>query len=315
MSTRLKELHLEEQIAKAPFEKLTQRHTEAEVITAPSRSTFQENWARLQKNKWAMTGMYVLIVMIILAVVCPMFSPYDSSTNDLKNTYASPSGKHWFGTDNLGRDLFTRTWMGVRISLLVGFTAAFIDLVIGVAYGGVMGFASKRVGDAMNKLAEVLYAIPHLLVVILLSVVMGSGLSTIIIALSITGWITMSWIVRGQILQLKNHEYVLAAQSMGASGSRILFRHLIPNTLGPIIVTVTLSVPSAIFAEAFLSFLGLGVQSPAASLGTLIGEAMSSWTLYPWLMLIPASLLSITMLAFNIFGDGLQDAFDPKMKK
>ncbi|WP_308639199.1 ABC transporter permease [Paenibacillus silvisoli] len=315
MSALLKDVKLSEEAEKSPFEKLPQRHKESEVITAPSRSTFQENWGRLKKNKFAMTGMYVLIAMIILAIVCPILSPYNSYTNDLDNQFAAPSAAHWFGTDNLGRDLFTRAWMGVRISLVVGFTAAFIDLVIGVVYGGIMGFAGKRVGNAMNKLAEVLYAIPHLLVVILLGVVMGSGLTTIIIALSITGWITMSWIVRGQILQLQNQEYVLAAQSMGASGSRILFKHLIPNTLGPIIVTVTLSVPSAIFAEAFLSFLGLGVQSPAASLGTLIGEAIQTWTLYPWLMIIPASLLCITMLAFNIFGDGLQDAFDPKMKK
>ncbi|QHW30112.1 ABC transporter permease [Paenibacillus rhizovicinus] len=303
------------QTAPSPFEKLEQKHSEAEVIATESRSTWQITWARLRSNRWAMTGLYILVAITVLAIVCPMFSPYTSYTNDLDNTFASPSAKHWFGTDNLGRDLFTRVWMGVRISLTVGVAAALFDLLIGIIYGGIMGYASKRVGGVMNKIAEMLYAIPHLLVVILLSVVMGSSLTTIIIALSITGWITMSWIVRGQILQLKTQEYVLAAQSMGASNARILFKHLIPNTLGPIIVTVTLSVPSAIFSEAFLSFLGLGVQSPAASLGSLIGEALSSWTLYPWLMLIPAALLSITMLAFNIFGDGLQDAFDPKMKK
>ena len=301
--------------AAGPFEKLDKKHIDAEGIAAESRSTWQESWGRMKTNRLAMGGMYALIVIIILSIACPMLSPYNSYTNDLDNTFGSPSAAHWFGTDNLGRDLFTRVWMGVRISLIVGFTAAFIDLVIGVAYGGIMGFTGGRLGGAMNKLAEVLYAIPHLLVVILLSVVMGSGLVTIIIALSITGWITMSWIVRGQILQLKNQEYVLAARSMGASGAHILFRHLIPNTIGPILVTVTLSVPSAIFAEAFLSFLGLGVQSPASSLGTLIGEALSSWTLYPWLMVIPAGLLSITMYAFNVFGDGLQYAFDPKSKK
>lgn len=315
MSTQLKDIQHSEADTNSLFEKLPQRHKEAEIITAESRSTFQESWARLRKNRYAMTGMYVLILIIILAIVCPILSPYNTYTNNLDNQFAPPSAKHWFGTDNLGRDLFTRSWRGVQISLIVGFAAALIDLVVGVAYGGIMGFAGKRIGNAMNKFAEVLYAIPYMLVVILLGVVMGSGLFTIIMALSITGWITMSWIVRGQILQLKNQEYVLAAQSMGASGSRILFRHLIPNTLGPIIVTVTLSVPSAIFTEAFLSFLGLGVQSPDASLGSLISEAISTWTLYPWVMAIPASLLCITMIAFNIFGDGLQDAFDPKMKK
>ena len=264
-----------------------------------------------------MTGMYVLIVIIILSIVCPMLVYRIIRIRMIWIiTFAAPSAAHWFGTDNLGRDLFTRAWMGVRISLIVGFTAAFIDLVIGVVYGGIMGFAGSRLGGAMNKLAEVLYAIPHLLVVILLSVVMGSGLYTIIIALSITGWITMSWIVRGQILQLKNQEYVLAAQSMGASGSRILFRHLIPNTLGPIIVTVTLSVPSAIFAEAFLSFLG-SWRSVAGFIawyidrrGDLIMDALSMVDVYSGI-----DCFGITMYAFNMFGDGLQDAFDPKIKK
>ena len=228
------------QTAPSPFENLEHKHQEAEVIATESRSTWQITWARLRSNRWAMTSLYILIAITLLSIFCPIFSPYTSYTNNLDNTFASPSAKHWFGTDNLGRDLFTRTWMGVRISLIVGVAAALFDLMIGIIYGGIMGYAGPRLGGAMNKIAEMLYAIPHLLVVILLSVVMGSSLTTIIIALSITGWITMSWIVRGQILQLKNQEYVLAARSMGASSSRILFRHLIPNTLGPIIVTVTL---------------------------------------------------------------------------
>jgi oligopeptide transport system permease protein len=178
-----------------------------------------------------------------------------------------------------------------------------------------MGYFGGRVDEFMNKFAEILYSIPYLLVTILLLVVFEPSLGTIILALTITGWINMSWIVRGEIMQLKSREYVLASRSMGAGTARLLFRHLIPNAMGPIIVTLTLSVPSAIFAEAFLSFLGLGVQAPVASWGSMINDALSGWMYYPWRMLFPALFISLTMLAFNIFGDGLRDALDPKLKK
>ena len=186
--------------------------------------------------------------------------------------------------------------------------------MIGVIYGGIMGYFGGRVDEFMNKFAEILYSIPYLLVTILSLVVFEPSLGTIILALTITGWINMSWIVRGEIMRLKSREYVLASRSMGAGTARLLFRHLIPNAMGPIIVTLTLSVPSAIFAEAFLSFLGLGVQAPVASWGSMINDALSGWMYYPWRMLFPALFISLTMLAFNIFGDGLRDALDPKLK-
>ncbi|WP_313642093.1 ABC transporter permease, partial [Paenibacillus sp.] len=231
------------------------------------------------------------------------------------NTNKPPSSDHWFGTDDLGRDIFVRTWYGAQISLIVGLAAAAIDLFIGVIYGGIMGFFGGRVDNIMNKFSEVLYSIPYLLVVILLLVVLEPSLGTIILALTITGWITMSWIVRGEIMQLKNREFVLASRSMGAGSARLLFKHLLPNAVGPIIVTITLSVPNAIFAEAFLSFLGLGVQAPVASLGSMINDSLTGWLYYPWRFLFPAILISLTMLSFNIFGDGLRDALDPKLKK
>ncbi|MGM1046538.1 MAG: ABC transporter permease [Bacillota bacterium] len=297
------------------FQKIGVDEKQSEVIQRESLSAWRDSWERLRKNKLAMTGLIIMILIIIMAILGPMISKYDYETNDLMNTNMPPSSEHWFGTDDLGRDVFVRTWMGARISLIVGLAAAAIDLMIGVIYGGVMGYFGGRVDEFMNKFAEILYSIPYLLVTILLLVVFEPSLGTIILALTITGWINMSWIVRGEIMQLKSREYVLASRSMGAGAPRLLFRHLIPNALGPIIVTLTLSVPNAIFSEAFLSFLGLGVQAPVASWGSMINDALSGWMYYPWRMLFPALFISLTMLAFNIFGDGLRDALDPKLKK
>lgn len=301
------------------FRKIGTDEKEAEVIQRESISAWRDAWQRLRTNKMAMTALIVLILITITAFVGPWISKlvhgYNYYSNDLLNTNKGPSSTHWFGTDDLGRDMWVRTWKGTQISLLVGFAAACIDLFIGVIYGGIMGYFGGRVDEIMNKFSEILYSIPYLLVTILLLVVMEPSLGTIILALTITGWINMSWIVRGEIMQLKNREFVLASRSMGAGSGRLLFKHLLPNAVGPIIVTVTLSVPNAIFAEAFLSFLGLGVQAPVASLGSMINDALTGWLYYPWRMLFPAIVISLTMLAFNIFGDGLRDALDPKLKK
>lgn len=297
------------------FRKIGTDEKEAEVIQRESISAWKDAWYRLRSNKLAMGALGMLALIVIAAIVGPMISEYNYYSNDLLNANAKPSLEHWFGTDDLGRDVFVRTWMGARISLIVGLAAACIDLLIGVIYGGIMGYFGGRVDEIMNKFSEILYSIPYLLVTILLLVVMEPSLGTIILALTITGWINMSWIVRGEIMQLKNREFVLASRSMGAGSGRLLFRHLLPNAVGPIIVTVTLSVPNAIFAEAFLSFLGLGVQEPIASLGSMINDALTGWLYYPWRMLFPAILISLIMLSFNIFGDGLRDALDPKLKK
>ncbi|CAM2828667.1 ABC transporter permease [Paenibacillus sediminis] len=297
------------------FQKIGVDEKQAEIIQRESLSAWRDSWERLKSNKFAMTGLTVLILIVIMAIIGPMISPHNYYSNDLYNTNQPPSADHWFGTDDLGRDMFVRTWMGARISLLVGVAAALIDLFIGVIYGGIMGYFGGRVDAIMNKFSEVLYSIPYLLVTILLLVVLEPSLWTIILAIGITGWINMSWIVRGEIMQLKTREYVLASRSMGAGSARLLFRHLIPNAMGPIIVTLTLTVPNAIFSEAFLSFLGLGVQAPIASWGSMINDALTGWMYYPWRMLFPAFFISLTMLAFNIFGDGLRDALDPKLKK
>lgn len=255
-----------------------------------------------------MASTMVLFILIALAVFAPLLSPHTYYGIDLSIKNQPPSIVHWFGTDDLGRDIFTRIWYGARISLFVGIAAATIDLIIGILWGGIAALAGGKIDESMMRLADILSSIPSLLVIISLMVVIGPGLHTIIIALSILGWITMARVVRGQLLQLKEQGYVLAARALGASFWRILFRHLFPNAIGPILVTLTLTIPSAIFAEAFLSFLGLGVQAPVASWGTMASEGLPAMEYYPWRLFFPAGFISITMLSFNLIGDGLNDA-------
>lgn len=281
---------------------------------APSLSYWQESWLRLRSNKMAMVGLTILLLLVLMAIIGPLLTPYTYYETHLQLKNEPPSARFWFGTDELGRDLFTRIWWGARISLFVGISASLIDLAIGVFYGSVAGSVGGKTDELLMRLADILYSIPYLLVVILLMVIIGSGITTILIALTMTGWISMARIVRGQILQLRELDFIKAAHSLGASRWRILLRHLIPNAMGPIIVTVTLTIPSAIFAEAFLSFLGLGVQAPIASWGTMASDGLPALRYYPWRLFFPASFISITMLSFNLLGDGLRDAFDPKIR-
>lgn len=285
-------------------------------VMRPSLSYWSDAWRRLRANKLAMLGLVVLLVMLMMAIFAPMLSPHSVTAQSLSSQNLPPSATHWFGTDDLGRDVFVRTWYGARISLFVGVMAALIDFIIGVTYGGYSGFKGGRTDTIMMRIVEILYGLPYLLIVILLMVVMGPSLLTIIVALTITGWISMARIVRGQILQLKTYEYVTASRSFGASSWRIIRKNLLPNTMGPIIVQMTLTVPSAIFAEAFLSFLGLGIQAPFASWGVMANDALpvilsGEW----WQLFFPALCISLTMFAFNVLGDGLQDALDPKLRK
>ncbi|MFI8687092.1 ABC transporter permease [Rossellomorea sp. NPDC077527] len=289
---------------------------DAEAVVRPSLSYWQDAWKRLLKNKLAMLGLVFLIGLVVMAVFGPIISPHDVTKQTLSNQNLSPSGEHWFGTDDLGRDVFTRTWYGARISLFVGFMAALIDFVIGIVYGGVAGYKGGKTDNVMMRIVEILYGLPYLLVVILLMVVMGPGLLTIIVALTVTGWIGMARIVRGQVLQIKNYEFILASKTFGTKTARIIRKNLLPNTMGPIIVQMTLTVPSAIFAEAFLSFLGLGIQAPYASWGVMANDGLSTiLSGYWWRLFFPALFISLTMFSFNVLGDGLQDALDPKLRR
>jgi oligopeptide transport system permease protein len=221
----------------------------------------------------------------------------------------------WVGTDTLGRDQWTRLWEGTRVSLIIAFVAAVLDLFIGVAYGGISAFYGGRVDNVMQRIVEVLVGIPNLVIILLMMLILDPGIISIIIALTITGWIGMSRIVRGEVLKLKNQEFVLAARTLGTSNGRIISKHLVPNISGIIIINTMFSIPGAIFFEAFLSFIGLGIVPPDASLGALIDMGFDNLRLYPHLLVYPAAVLSILMIAFNIVGDGLRDAFDPKMHK
>lgn len=221
----------------------------------------------------------------------------------------------WLGTDNLGRDQWTRLWEGTQISLLIAVLAALIDLVIGVAYGGISAYYGGRVDNVMQRIIEILVGIPNLVIILLMVVILKPGILSIVIALTITGWIGMARLVRGEVLKLKGQEFVLAARTLGTANWKIILKHLMPNISGIIIINTMFTIPSAIFFEAFLSFIGLGLAPPAASLGTLINSGFDALRLYPYLLLYPAIIISIIMIAFNLLADGLRDAFDPKMHK
>ena len=262
-----------------------------------------------------MFGLWLLAFLVVMALIGPLLTSYAYYETHLPLKNTPPCAQFWFGTDELGRDIFTRIWWGARISLFVGITAAVIDLILGVIYGSIAGLWGKKLDETMMRFTDIIYSIPYLLIVILLTVVMGSGLMTIIIALTLTGWIPMARIVRGQVMQLKELDYAHAAYALGAGRWRILFRHLLPNALGPIITTMTFSIPTAIFAEAFLSFLGLGIQAPVASWGTMASDGLSALRYFPWRLFFPAVFISLTMLCFNLVGDGIRDAFDPRLKQ
>ncbi|CAM0117320.1 ABC transporter permease [Rhabdochlamydiaceae symbiont of Dictyostelium giganteum] len=278
-------------------------------------SYFTMSWHRFKSQKNAVVALTLLLILFIMAIIGPFFSKYTYYETHLPLKNRPPSWMFWFGSDELGRDIFTRVWWGARISLFVGLMAASIDLFVGVVYGSIAGRKRGRIDECMMRIADIIYSIPYLLVVILLTVVLEPGLYTIIIALSLTGWIPMARVTRAQILYLQELDYAQAAIALGASNLRLLFRHLLPNAMGPIITTMTFTIPSAIFAEAFLSFLGLGVQAPIASWGTMASDGLSALRYYPWRLFFPAFFISLTMLCFNIIGDGVRNAFDPRLKR
>jgi oligopeptide transport system permease protein len=286
-----------------------------QALVRPTLSYRSDAWRRLQQNKAAIISFYMIILIMLAAVVGPWVSPYSYYDQSLIMQNQLPSLEHWFGTDNLGRDLLTRCLYGARISLAVGIFATLISLTIGVFFGGIAGFWGGKVDNIMMRVVDIFYAIPLLLWVILLMVVLKPGLQNILIAIGVTYWLSMARIVRGQVLSLKEQDYILAARTIGASNRRIILRHLIPNAIGPILVTATFNIPQAIFTEAFLSFIGLGVGAPQASWGMLASDALGGLRSFPYQLFFPAMAICLTMLAFNFFGDGLRDALDPRLRK
>ncbi|WIV11895.1 ABC transporter permease [Proteiniborus sp. MB09-C3] len=305
----------QDRIEKDMFEVVGKDLESADAIIRPSLTYWADAWRRLKENKLAIIALIVLTLVVIMAFVGPMISPHTYDKQDFTSINKEPSSSHWFGTDALGRDIFVRCWEGAKVSLFIGLVSAVINVTIGIIYGGISGYLGGYVDIIMMRFVEIIYSIPELLWVILLMVVLGTGLKTIIIAISISGWGGMARLVRGQVLQLKQMEFVLAAKTLGADTSRIIAQHLIPNAMGPIIINLTFQVPGAIFTEAFLSYIGLGIQPPLASWGSLANEGTLMLLIKPYQLFFPALLICVTMLAFNILGDGLRDSLDPRLRK
>jgi len=281
---------------------------EIEQGTSLTRDAFR----RLSKNKMAMLGLIILVCLTIVALLTPWIAPYTYQGQNLAMGATPPSAQHWLGTDVLGRDQLTRVMYGSRISLMVGFVATAVALLIGVLWGAVAGFVGGRVDTVMMRIVDTLYALPFTIFIILLTVIFGSSMLLLFLAIGAVEWLTMARIVRGQVLSIKRQEFIEAAVSMGLSPWQIIRRHLIPNVLGPVIVYTTLTIPSVILLESFLSFLGLGIQPPQSSWGSLISNGVDTMEEYPWLLLFPGITLSLTLFSLNFLGDGLRDALDPR---
>lgn len=284
------------------------------VDVRPSTTFWQDVRRRLLSNKVAMLGFGIIVIMVLCAIFIPMISPYEYSTNDLAHINEGMSKSHWFGTDTLGRDLWTRIWEGARISLAIGIIGAILPSLLGIILGGIAGYFGGITDMIIMRAIDVLMCIPSLIFVILIMLKLGNGPVAIVLAFALMGWMGTARNVRGLVLQLKNQEFINASRVLGASAPRLIFKHLIPNTLGIVIVGMTMSVPNAIFYEATLSFLGLGIKAPLTSWGQLLQLGVENYKNFPSQLFIPATFLSITLLAFNLFGDGLRDALDPKLR-
>ena len=277
------------------------------------RSLWDDARRRLFRNWAAVGGMAVLAVLVLVAIVGPHLVPFSYDQINKDDVWAPPmTAGHLLGADSLGRDLLARLLMGLRVSLAIGLVATLVSLVIGIAWGAIAGYVGGALDELMMRVVDVLYSLPFIFFVILMMVTFGSNIILIFIAIGAVEWLTMSRIVRGQTLGLKHKEFVEAARAAGLSQGGIISRHIIPNLLGPVVVYVTLTIPAVILAESFLSFLGLGVQPPMASLGTLIAGGAQDMELAPWLLIFPALTMVVTLMSFNFIGDGLRDAIDPK---
>ena len=279
-------------------------------------SLWTDAWRRLAQNRMAVIATVIFGLIILLCLIGPLlFGQHSGETNNLENAFQKPSGSHWFGTDDLGRDVFVRTLEGGRISLAVGFLATAVSLVIGGVYGSFAGYVGGRTDAFLMRIVDILYSLPFTIFVILLMVMFGRNFILLFVAIGFVEWLTMARIVRAQIMALKDTEFVEAARALGYGNLRIIFGHLLPNILGPVIIYASLTVPAVMLLEAVLSFLGLGVQPPMSSWGLLIKDGAEKIDVYPWLLIFPALFFSTTLFSLNFIGDGLRDALDPKSSK
>ena len=317
---------------------------EDNIITRKSKNFWQDAWTQMKRNKLAIVGLVGLIIIILLALIGPSICKYDYADQNIQyrnlpakmpvldkvkflpfdgvdfngdNTYkkGNVNENFWFGTDQLGRDLWARTWKGTQVSLFIGIVAAILDICVGVTYVAISGYFGGKIDIDMQRIIEILASIHTLIIVILFVLIFEFSIWTIILAMTVTGWLGMSRVVRGEFIKLRNQEYVLASKTLGASNLRIIFKHILPNTLGAVIVTSMFTIPNAIFFEAFLSFIGIGVPAPKTSLGSLVNDGRAMLLIHPHELFIPATILSLLILFFYLFSDGLRDAFDPKMRK
>ncbi len=296
------------------FELADQSKFDADEVVRPNISYWQDAWRRLKKNKLAMLSMGILLILFIMSVIGPGLSGqnYTTLVPEIKNQ--PPGSTYWLGTDYLGRDLFSRLWKGLRFSIIVAVVAASLKVLIGCIYGAVMAYLGGFVDDIMMRIVEVLNSIPYLIVTLIILVVLGNGYLPLLFALCITNWTSTARMVRGQILKLRESEYIMASAALGASSARVIIKHLIPNTLSLLILDLATSIPYIIFDETVLSFLGIGLQPPAFSLGTLLSAGQEAMAFYPAHLLYPSILLCLLVLSFNILGDGLRDALDPQLR-
>lgn len=296
---------------------MSEKHEEQRI--EEGASLWRDAWKRLRRNKLALAGGATIILVILLALAGPTlvshYNGFTYETQDLTNKLAAPTRLHPLGTDMLGRDLLVRVLYGSRISLLVGLVSTLVSLLIGVTYGSIAGYFGGRTDEVMMRTVDVLYSLPYVIMVVVLLAVFERSLLLLFVALGAISWLTLARIVRGQVLSLKNEQFVEAARSTGVSSAAIIFRHLVPNTLGPVIVYATLTVPTVILEEAFLSFLGLGVQPPMPSWGVLASEGAQAISVHPLVLIAPAALMALTLFSLNFLGDGLRDALDPQTRR
>lgn len=304
-----------ERIDQTKFERIPENEAESEFIARPVVTYWSDAWRRFKSNKIALFALVVLVILTIMVIIGPMISKY-SFNEIVGDPNIAPNSQFWFGTDDLGRDIFTRLWRGGRISIALGIVGALISTIVGSIYGAISAYAGGKVDTIMMRIVEILYSIPYLLIVIILRLALDSnGIGTLILAMTITGWCGLARLVRGQILSLKEKDYIKAAQVLGVSNKDIVLKHLIPNTLNVILVSISFDIPGYIFSEAFLSYLGLGVQSPETSWGAMASAAQQFFQFYPYQLFFPAIMIGLTMLSFTLLGDGLRDALDPNLRK